>query len=358
MEDGPARMTIVALSDGKPGHFHQTRGILDRLPEFDHHIVDIEFRGKRSDNALRAKVAVGRSLTSEAAARAWLDTALTPNSARALAAVPVPHMLLSTGSSVAAPNLLMARAHGAKSVVCTRPSPIGGRRFDLALLPHHQWGQGEENATRLLGVPTHITPQAVARKRDELALANSGEPLPALGLLFGGDDRRYSWTLEAARKVVESLIAVASRAGLQVAVATSRRTPSNVTEYIRARVTQSPVCAYAAFPDDEPPKHDAVITVLAHSVWTAVTVDSFSMVCEAASAGTPVGLIEIPSRRPDRYAAAFDAIAERTRLTRMRPDTLYEVATSLTQSPPEVEALDDAGTAADAIRRLMSATAG
>ena len=147
---------------------------------------------------------------------------------------------------------------------------------------------------------------------------------------------------------------MASRADLRLAVATSRRTPPDVTAYIRSRVTQSPVCVYSAFPDDDPPKQDVALTVLAHSVWAAVTVDSFSMVCEAASAGVPVGLIEIPSRRPDRYAVSFDAIAEHARLTRMRPDTLYEVATSLTQSPPDTHALDDAGTAADAIRRLMS----
>ena len=355
MEDAPSRVTVLALSDGKPGHFHQTRGILDRLTEFEPHFVDIAFPSKRADNALRAKVAVGRSLITVGAARAWLDAALTPESASALADVPRPDIVLSTGSSVAGPNRLVARLNGARSVVCTRPSPIGARGFDLAILPRHQWGHGEGNAVNVLGVPTHIRPQAVTRRREELAREGGPAPGRALGLLFGGDDRRYRWTLEAATKVVESLTAVANRADMQVAIATSRRTPQDVTDYIRSRVSQSPVCAYAAFPDDDPPKQDVALTVLAHSVWTAVTVDSFSMVCEAASAGTPVGLIEIPPRRPDRFAVAFDAIAERTRLTRMRPDTLYEVATSLTQSPPDVEALDDAGTAADAIRRLMSA---
>ncbi len=354
MEDTATGMRILAVSDGKPGHFHQTLGILDRLRDFTTSVVAVAFVSKRADNALRARVTVGRARVAPAAARAWLATALTEDSVAALEGAASPDIVLSTGSSVAAVNLLVSKIHGAKSVVCTRPSPIGTRPFDLAILPHHQWGRGEADAVRVIGVPTHITPQTVARKREALLRDGSAAAGRAIGLLFGGDDRRYRWTVEAAKSAVEALIAVANRADNPLAVATSRRTPPDVADYIRSRVTQSPVCVYSAFPDDDPPKRDAVLTVLAHSAWTAVTVDSFSMVCEAASAGVPVGLIEIPSRKSDRNATSYDAIAAHAGLTRMRPDTLYEVATSLTQSPPETQALDDAGTAAEAIRRLVS----
>jgi len=350
-----ARRRILALSDGKPGHFHQTRGILGRLDGIDHDFVDISFVGKRADNALRAKVTVGRSLVPAAAARAWLDAALTAESLASLAAVDRPDIVLSTGSSVAPVNLLVSRLHGAKAVVCSRPSPIGSGLFDLAILPRHQWQHARENAVRVLGAPTHVTPEAVASRREQLVDAGVDSGGEALGLLFGGNDKRYTWSLDAARKVVESLIAVASRADRKIAVATSRRTPADVTDYIRSRLTQSPVCVFSAFPGDDPPTDNVVATVLAHSLWTAVTVDSFSMVCEAASGGTPVGLLEIPPRRPDRYAVTFDAIAEHTRLTRLRVDTLYDAATSLTQSPPDARFLDDAGTAAQAIVRLAAA---
>ncbi len=359
MEDAcprSGRQRILALSDGKPGHFHQTRGILERLPEFDADTVDIAFHSKRADNALRAKVAVGRSLITPGAARSWLAAALTPESHQALDAIAAPDIVLSTGSSVAPVNLLVARLHQAKAAVVNRPSPIGCGLFDLAILPRHQWQHGDGTSARVLGAPTHVTPHGVAELREGLVVAGVASAGEAIGLLFGGNDRRYTWSLDAARKVVESLIAVANRSGRRIAVATSRRTPDDVADYVRSRLTQSPVCVYSAFPDDDPPKQDVVPTVLAHSLWTAVTVDSFSMVCEAASGGAPVGLVEIPPRRPDRYAVTYDAIAEHTRLTRMRVDTLYDAATSMTQSPPEARPLDDAGTAARAISQLASAS--
>ena len=316
--------------------------------------MDISFLSKRADNGLRAKVVVGRNLVTVGAARSWLEAALTGESVAELASVVTPDIVLSTGSSVAPVNLLVSRLHGAKSVVCSRPSPIGAGLFDMAILPRHQWQHGDDTAVRVLGAPTHVTPQGVAWRRQELAESGVEDAGEALGLLFGGNDKRYTWSLDAARKVVESLIAVANRADRRIAVATSRRTPADVADYVRGRLTQSPVCGYAAFPGDDPPKANVVQTVLAHSLWTAVTVDSFSMVCEAASGGTPVGLIEIPSRRPDRYAVTYDAIAEHTRLTRMRVDTLYDVATSLTQSQPDVRSLDDAGTAAHAVAQLAA----
>ena len=113
-----------------------------------------------------------------------------------------------------------------------------------------------------------------------------------------------------AEAVVEAMLAVAARHDMQVAVATSRRTPADVEAFIKARVADSPMCAYAALAHDSNGRSDSpVLTVLARCVWVAVTIDSFTMVCEAASSGIPVGLIEVKARRADRYRSAFSAIA-------------------------------------------------
>jgi len=350
MEDAPAvRPLILALTDGKPGHFHQTEGILAHLPEADRETIRVTFRSKAADNWLRVQVAVGRRLIPARAARAMLNTALEPGSFDALLSVKPPNAVLSTGSSVASVNLLLGRIFGARTVVCMRPSPIGVGPFDLAILARHQWVEDDENAVRVLGVPTHVTPELVEERRRALP-----EPVPpTIGLLFGGNDTRYWWTADAAQEVLDVLMAVARATGRWLAVTTSRRTPPDVEALIRSRVVENPYCAYAALASDPSPKEAPVQTILAMSEWVAVTVDSFSMVCEAASSGKPVGLIRIPSARSDRYAPAFAAIAEQTGMADMPLDTLHEQALRLTQNPPQTTPLRDAATAADGIRRLL-----
>ncbi len=40
-------MRIVVLSDGKPGHYNQSLGIVQRLPECDTRWIDVRFRSYR-----------------------------------------------------------------------------------------------------------------------------------------------------------------------------------------------------------------------------------------------------------------------------------------------------------------------
>lgn len=352
MENSPRRPRILALSDGRAGHVHQTEGVLNHLPDADHEMIRVEYPSKGADNALRAKMLMRRGFVTPIGARAMLSTALTPDSFTELANVSPPDIVFSTGSSLAAPNLLLSKMFGAKSVVCTRPSPLGIKPFDLALLPRHQWIDDAPNTARLLGVPTHITPELVAERRAELDA--TGQTFgPTIGILFGGDDRRYRWTVDLAQRTIEALVGVAGQTGTQIAIATSRRTPPEVEAFLKSRLSESPRCIYSAFVSDPTPKDKPVLTIFALSAWVAVTVDSFSMVCEAASSGRPVGLIQIPSRRADRHASTFDAISDAAGMTQMRLDTLYESASAFTRSPRAARPLRDAETAANAVRVLL-----
>ncbi len=358
MEDSTSGRRILALLDHRPGHVRQTEGILRRLDAIVSDTVELSFRSKRADNALRAKAVLARGIAGRRMADRWLNAALTRRCRDELADMPRPDAILSTGSSLAAPNLLLARSFGCPSIVCTRPSPIGVRPFDLAVLPLHQKAKARAKDVTTVGVPTTITPDQIADRRRHIedAARTEGRTLrPTIGLLMGGNDGRYSWTVGMAETVVEALLATASRHGMHLAVATSRRTPVDVEAFIRARVVESPMCSYAALAHDPDQRPDAPVeTILALSSWVAVTVDSLTMVCEAASSGRPVGLIAIKPRRTDRFAPTMEAIAQKTGMIRMRLPTLYELATSLVRSPPEVVPLRDAETAAAGIQDMLN----
>lgn len=330
---------ILALMDGKPGHESQTEGVLRCLPDFEAERVRIRWRSKQHDNALRAAVLLRRAVGLKRLAAA-LRHALQPESYAELASVSHADIALSTGSSVAAPNLIASRLLGAKSVVCMRPSPLGVRPFDAAALPFHERGSGR--VIRTLGAPNRISPEIV----DEMS-ARIDDPI-CVGLLFGGNDRRYVWSAQAAERTAQAVVHSARQNGMRAAAATSRRTPPEAEAAIRRVLDESGLCVYAAYAGDPEPKPMAALNVLARSAWTAVTVDSFSMVCEAASSGRPAVVVEIPSRRRDRYAPTYAAVAEKTGMGRVSIDALADWT-----PPAQTTALRDAETAAEGVRRLL-----
>ena len=80
-------------------------------------------------------------------------------------------VVLSTGSSVAAINLLLGRLLRARTVTCRRPSPIGTVYFDLALLPKVNWPRREKrNVVKILGIPNVITPEKLDARRNQLEI--------------------------------------------------------------------------------------------------------------------------------------------------------------------------------------------
>ena len=58
-------MRVVILSDNKPGHYKQSLGIVERLPNCEMEWVTVEFRHKWRDNLLRVFMCVlgGTSLS-------------------------------------------------------------------------------------------------------------------------------------------------------------------------------------------------------------------------------------------------------------------------------------------------------
>ena len=159
-------MKVIVLSDNKPGHYKQSLGIVRRLPECRTEWLEVGFRQKWRDNLLRVFMCVFGGLQLPISLiRSLLQWSLAPESYNALTHHQTADIILSTGSSVAAVNLLLGRILGAKTVTCRRPSPIGTRYFDLAILPMISWQHavGQDNVCKTIGVPNPISPDTLKR---------------------------------------------------------------------------------------------------------------------------------------------------------------------------------------------------
>ena len=354
-------MKIVILSDNKPGHYKQSLGIVEQLPESETEWLTVEFRHKWRDNLLRVFMCLFGGVPLPASLiQTLLRWSLTAEAYKALTDLRTPDIILSTGSSVAAVNLLLGKMFGAKTVTCRRPSPLGVRNFDLAILPMFSWHgkRAKANVCKTVGVPNPISPEMLNDAQKRLIQELNLPDCPRIGLLIGGVDRHETITAADAEQLSEICEAVATEMNAQVLVTTSRRTPAEVTAHLTSTLKHSAWCPLFIEPDTFSELADPYQAILALSDLLIVTADSFSMVCEAASSGRPVIVLTLSketARKPKRYNVyqymEHHAIARQCGLDRLR-QYITDGLTSCVMNIP----LQDTATARDAIRNLIDSS--
>lgn len=349
-------MRSILLSDGKPGHYNQSLGVIERLPECEYHWIDVRFRSKQRDNLLRVlmRLLAGFRLPRRLI-KACLHMALQRDTLDEIYAVE-PDFILSTGSSVAAPNLLIGQLLDTKTVTCRRPSPVGVHHFDLAILPRMYWThRNRSNICKTLGVPNRVRPEKLEMQRKELQTDLDLSNQRRVGILIGGEDRYDTITETTAARLIEVLQQFATRRDMQLLLTTSRRTPLPVENLIGERLSNASYCPILVLAHGEDSLTDPVGTIFALSDVLVVTEDSFSMVCEAASSGKRVIILEVDHkmrRRPKRSKVYSEIMRHASVKWSDVEDLESSLEAALADESP-IKSLQDTHVAATAIRQLL-----
>ena len=349
-------MRAILLSDGKPGHYNQSLGVIERMPECEYHWIDVKFRSKHRDNLLRVLTRLfGGFRLPRRLIKACLHMALQRDTLDEIYAV-APDFILSTGSSVAAPNLLIGQLFDAKTVTCRRPSPVGIHHFDLAILPRMYWARrNKSNVCKTLGVPNRVHPEKLEMQRNELQTVLDLSDQKRVGVLIGGEDRYDTITEPTAARLVEILQQFATKWDSQLLLTTSRRTPLSVENLIDKRLSNTQRCSILVLAHSENSITDPVGTIFALSDVIVVTEDSFSMVCEAASSGKRVIILAVDHkthRRPKRHEAYSEIRCHASVMRSSVEDLETNLETALTDEGP-IKPLQDTQVAATAVRQLL-----
>ena len=329
------------------------------MPECQTEWLEIQFYRKWRDNFLRVFMCMfGGAPLPISLIHALLRWSLIPESYNALVQLQTADITLSTGSSVAAVNLLLGRMLGAMTVTCRRPSPIGTRYFDLAILPMISWHHAsrKDNICRTIGVPNPISPDLLDAKRQQLKEELNPSDGPRIGVLLGGADRHETITMEDAEQLSEICVATAERMDAQILVTTSRRTPPDVTGHLVSTLKHTDWCPLFITPDTPSEIEDTYQAILALSDLLIVTADSFSMVCEAASSGRSVVVLTLSeenTRLPTRYEV-YRYMEEHSIVSRCRLDGLETHIAKTLASDGANKPLRDTETAVQAIRQLVA----
>ena len=270
-------LRVLALSDGKAGHAAQALGVAERLSDM-----------VRIATALRpgliAQVTAGGRV--EAQDGAPLDEDW-------------PQIVVSCSRISARPALRFRKA-GARVIFLQKP-PIAPGRFDLVAAPAHDRLSGP-NVIETLGAPN----RASAARLAEAAAAwrpNMAEfPKPWLSVLIGGKSKRHDLPEARARQLGEQIAVAAANAGGSVFATASRRTSPAAAAAFATALSETPGWIWDGA--GENPYYG--LLALGDSI--LVTADSVSMASEAAMAGKPILIADLPggSARFDRFHKALE----------------------------------------------------
>jgi len=258
-------LVLWIVGDGKPGHENQSFGLaeaLARLTPVELHHLPV---------APEAPVFLR-----------WRDAYRRAN------ALPEPDLILGAGHATHTVLLALARRTGAPCAVLMKPS-LPAALFDVCLVPVHDL-RGDP--------PANVLPTLGALNR--VAVPTAG-PRPGRLLLIGGPSANHGWDGDAVLDAIGEILAAAP--GESWELTDSRRTPDGFRAALRARFPQ-----IAFFPHEETGR-DWLPARLAAAGETWVSEDSVSMIHEALSSGSKVGLLPVPRLKPHgRIARGLDRL--------------------------------------------------
>ncbi len=264
---------VWRLSDGKPGHDSQSRGLIEAL-------------GRETPiECCEVCVADRGGLHPWSSMRRFY---------RHEQALPHPSLVVGAGHATHLPLLCARLWRRARAVVLMKPSlPLAW--FDLCVVPAHDDPPLRDNVIVTQGVLNAVR----ASRRGQ----------PAIGLiLVGGPSAHYSWDGSALVQRIRTIIAADPLIAWQIA--DSRRTPAG-TRLLLSEIS-APSCTLVRH---EETAREWLPGALAEAGWVWVTEDSVSMLYEALTAGAATGVLPVPRLQTDRLTKGVDALLASGRAT-------------------------------------------
>jgi mitochondrial fission protein ELM1 len=249
-----SHLTLWVVGDGKPGHENQSLGLAEAL-------------GRQ----VSVKIHVIRLAPDES----MLDR--LRSAFRQAKSMPRPDLILGAGHATHIALIALARRTGAPCIVLMKPG-LPMMFFDLCLVPLHDLrGQPGEDVIATRGVLNRVPVPAEGPREGRL-------------ILIGGPSANHGWDGEAVLEAIGGIVAASPGASWELT--DSRRTPEGFRQTLRERFPQ-----IALFPHEETgPEWLPARLSRAGETW--VTEDSVSMIHEALSSGSKVGLLPVPWKKP------------------------------------------------------------
>lgn len=265
---------IWYITDQKPGHLNQLRGLSNRL----------QTHAPLNNLTLRERWLVASNYSVS-----WSDYLFKR---QPISAKTSPDIVIGAGHQTHKQVLIVGRRYNCFTTILMRPSlPL--LWFDAAIVPEHDNPPNRVNVLSTKGVLNTIEPSANG---------DHSENQPGL-MLIGGDSPHYQWRNES---IVDQIVAVAHRDPHKKWTLTdSRRTPKSFAECLkRHKLTNVSFMQHT----DTHPHWVAENMRDCSEVW--VTPDSVSMVYEAITSGRPTRLFDLNNSSRNRITQGIETLID------------------------------------------------
>ena len=264
-------LIALLISDGRPGHFTLSEGILAAIARrrpVDVHRLEVQRRRMLPGRMLSALTNQGVSPQTVLKAAYGIDANTLPRA----------DLVVSAGGDTLAANIAAARVLGGV------PNAFYGslRRFnpdDFALVLNSYARYASHPKYLVTLKPNKLDPDEVRAPSPQPDFA-SGEPPRTAGLLLGGDTPTMKFGAANWQRILDFMRAAHVQHGTRWMVSNSRRTPDEVSTQFAA-LAATPASPIARFIDVREAGSGTLREIFAASDAVAVTADSSSMLSEA-----------------------------------------------------------------------------
>ena len=199
-----------------------------------------------------------------------------------------PDLLICAGrKAVAAARYIKKQSAGKSFTVFLQDPKINTLAIDLIALPHHDTRRGD-NIVVTHGAPNLITPENLARAKQDFAPLFSSIRAPKVAVMIGGNSKTHTITPD----IIKQLLTQLNDVNASLMVTASRRTGEENTSMIRNHLDKTGHYFW------DGTGANPYIGMLAWADHIVVTSDSVSMLSDAATTGKPVHMVPLNGKSP------------------------------------------------------------
>ncbi len=352
---------VLILSDAKAGHLRQAEAIAEHLSECLKErkntaavdIIEVRFKNKFSKLALTLSACLSGRYCCQGCL-SCLKVLLTKETYDSLIGKKY-DFVISCGSSLAVVNFLMARENLAKSIAVMRPSIFSVRKFDLVVMPRHDYPPRRRNVVITDGALNLINEQYLKEQSGKLtkSIAHSVQQStkPYIGLLIGGDSKKFRLDKDLVSHVIKQAKLAAQDLNADILVTTSRRTSPELENLIESEFRDYPRCKLLVIANKKNIP-GAVGGILGLSSIVIASPESISMICEAANSKKYVLVFSAPGLDA-RHRRFLNHFKKSRYISLVEADDLGRAIADLWRNKPQMNSLNDDSRLREAVKLLI-----